>query len=102
MGDNLYLILEVCGAVGLFICVVGIASLIIAARRAEDDFRDKGYMLIPWGMEWFDFLHREHYERFEDPAVRFFFGIAHLCMVLFLIVVLAAVVLLGTALAFNS
>ena len=97
MGYDIYSILELCaiGAVGFWL--VGTAALLVAVRKARGEFREKGYLRTPSGKRWFRFLLFKEYDYFEDTGTRFYFGMAHICLMGMIIGGLAIAVLLGCA-----
>jgi Trk-type K+ transport system membrane component len=96
MGFSLLQVLEMCVTFGLAFWFVGFCMLLVAVRKARSEFRNKGYLRPPSGTEWFRFLLWKHYEHFDNPSTRFFFGITHFCMVGAIIVGTAIVVLVGS------
>jgi len=89
-------ILEMCGIVGVAFWFVGFVMLMVAVRKTRRDFRGKGYLRPPSGTRWFRFLLLKQYDHFENPSTRFFFGIAHFCLLGMFIVLMAVLVLLGS------
>jgi hypothetical protein len=61
------------------LCTIGFACMVMGGRRAKRAFRGKGYLRPPTGKAWLRFLYYEHYNSFEDPGIRFFYGVARLC-----------------------
>jgi hypothetical protein len=102
MEYDLISILELCGIIGLTFWFVGFAMLLVAVRKARREFRAKGYLRPPSGKAWLRFLLWKQYDHFENPSTRFFFGIAHFCMMGTIIVLTAVVVLLGSDLLLNG
>jgi hypothetical protein len=102
MRYDLYSILEICGIGCFAFWLVGFLTLLVAVHKARYEFRVKGYLRPPSGMRWFRFLLWKQYDHFDNPGTRFFFGIAHFCMLGVIIVVMAVVVLLGSELLFNG
>jgi len=86
-------VIELCGICGLAFWFVGSCALLVAVRKARNEFRGKGYLRTPSGTRWFRFLLGKKYDAFQNPAARFFFGISHFCLA-GMIVVLGAVVIL--------
>jgi hypothetical protein len=95
IGDDLVSVLIICGLGFAAIWIFGFICLFIAVRKARRAFRSKGYLKVPSGTEWFHFLLKKHYEAFADPTARFFFGIAHFCMLASLIIFAAVVALVS-------
>ena len=96
MSPDVFSILEMCGIVGVAFYFVGLATLLVAVRKAAPEFRGKGYLRTPSGTRWFRFLLWKQYDSFENPSTRFFFGITHFCMLGIFVVLLAVAALLGS------
>jgi hypothetical protein len=101
MNPGIFLIIEICGIVGVAFWFVGFCALLVAARKARSEFRVKGYLRTPSGKRWFRFLLYRQYEAFDNPSTRFFFGIAHFCLMGVIVVLTAVVVLLGSEVLLN-
>jgi hypothetical protein len=84
-----------CGVIGAAFWFVGFCMLLVAVQKTRSKFREKGYLRTPSGTQWFHFLMFKHYDVFDDPSIRFFFGIAHLCLMGMIIDLVAVVVLFG-------
>jgi hypothetical protein len=95
MGYNLYSVLGECGIGGLIFWLIGFPMLLVGVKKGRKEFRVKGYLRLPSGLDWFSFLLRKHYDGFADAGTRFFFGIAHFCMIGGIVVLSAAVALIG-------
>jgi hypothetical protein len=95
MPYDLFSVLEICGIVGVAFWFVGSCTLLVATRKARNEFRIKGYLRAPSGTRWFRFLLYKQYDAFDNPSTRFFFGIAHFCLMGVIVVLTAVVVLLG-------
>ena len=95
MGYDLNSVLELCGIIGVAFWFVGSCMLLVATRMARREFRVKGYLRAPSGTRWIRFLLMKQYDAFDDSGTRFFFGLAHICLMGMIIVLAAIVVLLG-------
>ena len=95
IGYDFLSILELCGYAALAFWIIGSIALLIGVQKTGTEFRAKGYLRRPSGTRWFNFLLWNQYEHFENPSVRFYFGVAHFCLVGLLIVVMAVVALFG-------
>jgi len=102
MNPGIFLILEICGIVGAAFWLVGFCMLLVAARKAQSEFRVKGYLRTPSGTRWFRFLLYRQYDAFDNPSTRFFFGIAHFCLMGVIVALTAIVVLLGSEVLLNG
>ena len=102
MTYDIFSVLEICGIIGVVFWLFGFGMLLVGVRKARSEFRGKGYLRPPSGIRWFRFLIYKQYEAFENPSIRFFFGIAHSCLVGMIIVLMAVVVLLGCELLLNG
>ena len=91
-------IIEMAGIIGLAFSFVGIVVLLVGVRKARREFRVKGFLRTPAGVRWFRFLLWKQYDHFEDSGTRFFFGIAHFCLMGVIVVITAILVLLGSEL----
>ncbi len=96
MALNPGLFLEYSAAAAGIVAVVGLTALTAGSHSAREEFRSKGYLRPPSGRQWFRFLLLRHYEVFAGASIRFFYGVAHLCL-LALFVILIAVALLGAS-----
>ncbi len=74
---------------------VGLGCILAGSRRAKSAFRGKGYLRPPTGKAWLRFLYYKHYESFEDPAVRFYYRGARICLFLFVYIVLGVGIFMG-------
>jgi hypothetical protein len=95
MPNDLFSLIEICAMIGAAFWLVGFCMLLVAVRKAQSEFRIKGYLRTPSGTRWFPFLLGRHYDHFENPGTRFFFGIAHFCLIGVGIAVAAVAALLG-------
>ncbi len=95
MGYDILSVVELCGICALTFGVIGFVALAIAVRKARLEFRVKGYLRPPSGANWVPFLAGKHYDAFDTPETRFFFGISHFCLMALIIALLAVVLLLG-------
>ena len=98
MGDELYPILLTCGAGFAALLVVGFFTQLIAFRQVRHEFRAKGFLQVPVGWDLLNFLRRKNYELFSDSMARFFFTVAHVCMIGMLIIFAATILLCGSTL----
>jgi hypothetical protein len=96
MSPTDFLILELCGILGVAFGFVGVFTLVVAAKKARSEFRVKGYLRTPSGTRWFRFLLYKHYDAFNNPSTRFFFAVTHFCMMGLILVLAAVVLLLGS------
>jgi hypothetical protein len=95
MGYDIKSILVLCGVGAFGFWLVGAAALLVAVRLARDEFRVKGYLRTPSGKRWFRFLLFKEYDHFANSSTRFYFGIAHFCLMAIIIVGAAIAVLIG-------
>jgi hypothetical protein len=102
MGIDLLTILEIAGIFGLALWFTGFCALFVGVRKARREFRVKGFLRPPSGMDWFRFLLMRQYEYFETPSIRFYFGAGHVCMIGFFIVAAAVLVFVGSELLLNG
>lgn len=102
MAYDIVSVLELCGIAAAAIWFIGFCMLLIAVRKARSEFRGKGYLKPPSGRELFRFLMFKQYEAFDSAGIRFFFGLAHFCLVLLIIVLAAIVILVGCDQLFNG
>jgi hypothetical protein len=102
MNLGIFFILELCGIIGVALWFIGFCTLLVATRKARNEFRVKGYLRAPSGTRWFRFLLYKQYDAFDNPSTRFFFGITHFCLMGVLIVLMAVVVLLGSEVLLNG
>lgn len=102
MNYDLPTVLECCGAGCAVLWLIGFPMLLIAVKKSRHLFRSKGYLRTPSGLEWFPFLLKKRYESFDEPAGQTFFGISYFCAVCGLILLCAAIVLLGCVLLFGT
>jgi hypothetical protein len=77
--NNLFIV-QCCGLAMLLLLAVGIGALQIGKYKARTEFRSKGYLRAPAGRKWFPFLLYRQYDGFDDPGIRFYFGISHGCL----------------------
>jgi hypothetical protein len=89
-------IIELCAICVLAFWLIGSCMLLVAVRKASDEFRSKGYLRTPSGTRWFRFLMYKQYDAFENPSTRFYFGAAHFCLVVMIVALAAIVILLGS------
>src|ERR1700761_5323019 len=88
-------LLEWSGLGMAILCTIGLWSMLVGSRRARRAFRGKGYLRPPTGKAWVRFLYYKHYDSFEDPAIRFYYGLAHLCLAIFVFLGVALLIFLG-------
>jgi len=81
-------------AVGLW--SAGLWGIVAGSRKARRFFRGKGYLRPPTGRAWLRFLYYKHYDTFEDPGIRFCYGLAHTCLAIFVILAVALAIFLGS------
>jgi hypothetical protein len=96
MSSTDFLILELCGIIGVAFWFIGFSTLVVAAKKARSEFRVKGYLRTPSGMRWFRFLLYKQYDAFDNPSTRFYFAITHFCMMGLIFVLVAVTLLLGS------
>jgi hypothetical protein len=75
---------------------IGLWCILAGTRQARRAFRGKGYLRPPTGKAWLRFIYYKHYESFEDPAIRFYYRMARICLFLFVFLVLALGIFLGS------
>jgi hypothetical protein len=95
-------ILEMAGAIGVAFWFIGFCTLLVAVRKARLEFRVKGYLRTPSGIRWLRFLLMKQYDHFGNPGTRFFFGIAHFCLMGMIVALMAVVLLLGSELLLKN
>jgi hypothetical protein len=95
MPYDLFSVLAACGVCCVALWLVGFPTLLIAVKRARREFRAKGYLKVPSGVDWFSFLLTRRYEAFDDSAARSCFKVCHFCMLGCVVVMSAVVVLIG-------
>ncbi len=78
------------------IWTIGLWSLLMGSRHARRAFRGKGYLRPPTGKAWIRFLYYKHYESFEDAAIRFHYRTARICLFLFVFLVIAVTIFIGS------
>ncbi len=83
---------------GSVICAIGFWCILMGSRRARRAFRGKGYLRPPTGKAWLRFLYFQHYDSFEDPGIRFYYRLAHICMIAFVILAISLAIFLGSVL----
>jgi hypothetical protein len=74
---------------------IGLACIVLGSRQARRAFRGKGYLRPPSGKAWLRFIYYQHYDSFEDPAIRFYYRVARICLFLFVFLVLAVAIFVG-------
>ena len=89
-------ILEWAALLAVALWVLGLWGIVVGSRKAKRVFRGKGYLRPPTGKAWLRFLYYKHYDSFEDPGIRFYYGLAHVCFFLFAIVAVTALIFLGS------
>lgn len=89
-------IVGLCAIIAAFFWLFGFCMLLVAVQKGRSEFRSKGYLRTPSGVRWLRFLLMKQYEFFGDPAVRFFFGVAHFCLMGLMLALLAIVLLVGS------
>jgi len=82
--------------------LVGVTALWLGCHAARRDFRGKGYIRPPSGRAWFPFLLEKQYEIFENPSIRFFFKISHICLMAMILIFAALLLLVGSNTLFRS
>jgi len=102
MGYDLYSVLEACVLCGVALWLAGFIVLLIAVRKAGDEFRNKGYLKPLWGLDWFPFLLKKRFDAFANPSARSYFGFCHFCLIGGIVVFSAAVALIVCALVFGG
>src|ERR1700679_3096606 len=75
---------------------LGLWGIAMGSRKARRAFRGKGYLRPPSGKAWLRFLYYKHYEAFEDPSIRSFYRLAHICLFLFVVLVIVLGIFLGS------
>jgi hypothetical protein len=89
-------LLEWAALASALLWMVGLWGLSSGSRKARRAFRGKGYLRPPTGKAWLRFLYYKHYDSFEDSGIRFSYGLAHLCLFLFVILAIALGIFLGS------
>jgi hypothetical protein len=89
-------LLEWAALAAALLWTVGLLGLAAGSRKAKRAFRGKGYLRPPSGKAWVRFLYYKHYDSFEDPSIRFCYGISHICMYLFVILVVTLTIFVGS------
>ena len=102
MGYDLVSVIELCGIAGIAFWLLGFCMILIGVRMGRREFRSKGFLRPPSGIRWFRFLLWKHYDAFDNPTTRLFFGYAHFCLIVMIIIATAIVVLLGSELLLNG
>jgi hypothetical protein len=102
MAYDFFTVLELCAISGFTFWLVGFSTLQVAVRKGRREFRSKGYLRPPSGREWFRFLIGRHYAAFENSGARFFFGIAHFCLMGLIAILVSVAILLGCALLLKN
>ena len=74
----------------------GLACVLMGSRRARRAFRGKGYLRPPTGKAWLRFIYFKHYDSFEDPMIRFYYRVARVCLFLFIFLVIALFIFVGS------
>ena len=95
LGTDPLSILIYCGAAALLFLIVGLAGLWAGIKRTKPAFRSKGYLRTPSGSRLFHFLLFKQYEAFDDSGIRFYFGVAHFCLVGMFVALAGFLALLG-------
>lgn len=75
---------------------LGLWGIMVGSRKARRAFRGKGYLRPPTGKAWLRFIYYQHYDSFEDPGIRFYYRLAHICLFIFIILALALTIFLGS------
>lgn len=88
-------LLEWAGLAAAVLWTIGLWGLVMGSRKAKRAFRGKGYLRPPTGKAWLRFLYYKHYDSFEDPGIRFFYGLSHLCLAVFVFLAFALLLFLG-------
>jgi len=102
MSNDLAFPLENCLIVcGIFL-VLGLPFQMVATYLARDEFRSKGFLQIPWGLEWVPFLLRRRYDLFENGIARSLFSLSHVCALGMIFSLSAGALLIGCDLLLKS
>jgi hypothetical protein len=96
MPFDLFTILEYAALASAILWTVGLWGLAAGSRQAKRAFRGKGYLRPPTGKAWLRFLYYKHYDSFEDAGIRFAYRTAHVCLFLFVVLVIALSIFLGS------
>jgi hypothetical protein len=75
--------------------VIGLWCILAGSRKARSAFRGKGYLRPPTGKAWLRFIYYKHYESFEDPAIRFYYRGARICLFACVFLVTAVGIFIG-------
>jgi len=75
-----------------------LVCILMGSRKARRFFRGKGYLRPPSGKAWLRFLYYKHYDSFEDPAIRFYYGLARMFLFLFVFLLVAVSIFIGSLL----
>ena len=89
-------LLEYAALAASILWTLGLLGLAMGSRRARRAFRGKGYLRPPTGKAWLRFLYYKHYDAFEDPSIRSFYRLAHICLNLFVLLVVVLCIFLGS------
>ena len=95
MGYDLLSIAELCGIAAVALCLIGICLVFLGARLGRREFRSKGFLRTPAGVDWFRFLLWKQYDVFDGPMTRKVFEYAHFCLLATMIIAGAIVILYG-------
>jgi hypothetical protein len=90
------ILLEWAGLLGSLLWTVGLWGILMGSRKAKRAFRGKGYLRPPTGKAWLRFLYYKHYDAFEDSGIRFYYRLAHVCLVIFVILTISLFIFLGS------
>jgi hypothetical protein len=96
MPIDIITILEWAALLAAALWSVGLWGIVAGSRKARRLFRGKGYLRPPTGKAWLRFLYYKHYDSFEDPGIRFCYGLAHTCLFIFVILFVALAIFLGS------
>ncbi len=96
MDNEFYFLIGSCGGFCAAFCLVWFPLQRAATELAYDEFRDKGFLEIPSGLEWFPFLLREQYDLFENRRARTFFCISRICALGAILSLSTGVLLIGS------
>jgi hypothetical protein len=95
-------LLEWAGLALSILLSVGLWCMLAGSRRARRAFRGKGYLRPPTGRAWVRFLYYKHYESFEDSGIRFYYGLARKCFFLFILLLVALIIFLGSVIVLEQ
>jgi hypothetical protein len=96
MPGNALPLLQWAALISAALWTLGLWGILVGSRKAKRAFRGKGYLRPPTGKAWLRFLYYKHYDSFEDPGIRYYYRIAHICLFLFVMVAVALCIFLGS------